>query len=499
MDSMFSGASSLTTLDLSNFDTSKVTGMNNMFSGAGSLTTLDLTSFDTSKVTNMVSMFSGVSSLTTLELPNFDTSNVSNMNNMFNGMSSMTVLDISNFDTSGILGGTTYMFSGMPELRKIALSSKFKFISSSLSGFPLAPSDKPYTGKWMNIGDGRINSQSRKYVYSSEELQTQYNGMDMADTYVWESDSSVITVHDSNVYVGDEWKAEDNFDSALDKDGNKVEFKDLTVDDSKVDLNKAGTYEVTYSYDGLISVAKVTVKAKQTAINVHDSNIYVGDEWGAEDNFDSALDKDGNKVDFKDVKVSGNVDTMKAGNYEVTYSYDGLRSTAKVSVLEVEVEQNLAHIAVHDSELKVGDDWSPQDNFDKAISYDGKEVNFSDVAVSGAVDTKKPGTYEVIYSIPEDYWGRDIVEGRHTATAKIVVSEEKDNDDRDSNSKGENSDSDKNNSSSTDNTSGKNDFQNNKGLPKTGEHTSALIFMMGIALLVLGSIFSILRVKKKKK
>ncbi|WP_242359796.1 bacterial Ig-like domain-containing protein [Lactococcus petauri] len=154
---------------------------------------------------------------------------------------------------------------------------------------------------------------------------------------------------------------------------------------------------------------------------------------------------------------------------------------------------------MHDSELKVGDDWSPQDNFDKATSSDGKEVSFSDVVVSGAVDTEKPGTYEVTYSIPEDHWGRNIVEGRHTATAKIVVSEEKDNDDRDSNSKGENSDSDKNNSSSTDNISGKNDFQNTKRLPKTGEHTSALIFMMGIAFLVLGSIFSVLRIKKNKK
>ena len=54
---MFSGMSNLTTLDLSNFDTSKVTDMCYMFSGMSKLTTLDLSSFDTSKVTDMSSMF----------------------------------------------------------------------------------------------------------------------------------------------------------------------------------------------------------------------------------------------------------------------------------------------------------------------------------------------------------------------------------------------------------------------------------------------------------
>ncbi len=316
-------------------------------------------------------------------------------------------------------------------------------------------------------------------------------------TFVY-SKPVVVNVHDSTLYVGDEWTAKNNFDSALDKDGKSVDFKDIKVM-GDVDTSKAGTYEITYSYDGIESKATVTVKDKQTAVKVHDSNIYVGDKWSAEDNFNSALDKDGKSVDFKDIKVSGNVDTTKAGSYEVTYSYDGLEATATVTVLKIEVGQDLAHIIVHDSELKVGDDWSPQDNFDKATSSDGKDVNFSDVVVNGAVDTKKPGIYEVTYSIPEEHWDRDIVEGHHTATAKIVVTEENSDGGRDANPKEEESITDKDNSPSAKDTSRENNTQNAKGLPKTGEHTSALIFMMGIALLILGSIFSILRVKKNKK
>lgn len=60
-NNMFSGCSSLTSLDLSNFDTSDVVDMSNMFSGCSSLTNLDLSNFDTSNVVDMFNMFSGVS------------------------------------------------------------------------------------------------------------------------------------------------------------------------------------------------------------------------------------------------------------------------------------------------------------------------------------------------------------------------------------------------------------------------------------------------------
>ena len=355
-------------------------------------------------------------------------------------------------------------------------------------------------GQAVDFKDVKVSGDVDTTKAGSYEITYSYDGVESKAVITVKAKQTALNVHDCTLYVGDNWSPEDNFDSALDKDGQavKADFKDVKVS-GNVDTTKAGSYEITYSYDGVESKAVITVKAKQTAVNVHDSTLYVGDNWSAEDNFDSALDKDGQAVDFKDVKVSGNVDTTKAGSYEITYSYGGLTSTAKVTVLKIEEGQDLAHIVVHDSELQVGEDWLPEDNFDEATLSDGQEENFSDIIVNGTVDTKKPGTYEVTYSIPEEHLGRNIVEGHYTATAKIVVSEKKGNDDRDPNSKGENSDSEKDNSSSTNNTSGKNDFQNIKGLPKTGEHTSALVFMMGIALLVLGSIFSVLRVKKNKK
>ena len=121
MYDMFAYMSKLTTLNLSHFDTSKVTNMNNMFYHMPALTTINLSSFDTSNVTDMSGMFSGMSKLTTLNLSHFDTSKVTNMGFMFSDMFNLTTLDISSFDTSKVTN-MRYMFSGMSKLTTLNLS-----------------------------------------------------------------------------------------------------------------------------------------------------------------------------------------------------------------------------------------------------------------------------------------------------------------------------------------------------------------------------------------
>ena len=60
MNAMFYNCSSLTTLDLSKFNTNNVTHMGNMFRNCSSLTSLDLSKFNTNNVTNMDDMFFGM-------------------------------------------------------------------------------------------------------------------------------------------------------------------------------------------------------------------------------------------------------------------------------------------------------------------------------------------------------------------------------------------------------------------------------------------------------
>ena len=72
---LFDGCGNLKTLDLSNFDTSKVVIMSNMFNSCKSLTTLDLSNFNTVKIDNMrymKDMFYNCKSLTTVKVINCD-------------------------------------------------------------------------------------------------------------------------------------------------------------------------------------------------------------------------------------------------------------------------------------------------------------------------------------------------------------------------------------------------------------------------------------------
>ena len=123
MLNIFSGCSSLDTLDLSSFNTEKVTNMSYMFQNCSSLRTLTLSNnFNTKNVTNMSTMFSGCSSLTTLDLSNFNTEKVTNMNYMFKNCNSLISLDLSNFNTEKV-GYMQEMFSGCSSLRTLDLSS----------------------------------------------------------------------------------------------------------------------------------------------------------------------------------------------------------------------------------------------------------------------------------------------------------------------------------------------------------------------------------------
>ena len=122
MNSMFRNMSSLISLDLSNFDTSKVTNMSYMFFNTSSLALLNLSNFDTSQVMNMDSIFRSMTNLTTLNLSNFNTSKVTDMSSMFSDMHNLTTLNLSNFDTSQVTDMHD-MFSNIRNLTNLNLSN----------------------------------------------------------------------------------------------------------------------------------------------------------------------------------------------------------------------------------------------------------------------------------------------------------------------------------------------------------------------------------------
>ena len=119
---MFSTMRRITSLNLSHFNTSKVTNMSKMFYYADNLTSLDISSFNTSNVTDMSSMFSDTRSLASLNLSSFDTSNVTSMANMFKFVDRVTSLDVSSFNTSNVTD-MTGMFSNTRSLTSLNLSN----------------------------------------------------------------------------------------------------------------------------------------------------------------------------------------------------------------------------------------------------------------------------------------------------------------------------------------------------------------------------------------
>ena len=174
MSGMFRNCTILKTIDLSSFDTSNATLMGSMFMNCQGLQNLDLKSFNTSNVTNMLYMFYNCSSLTSLDLSSFNTSNVERMDAMFYNCSSLISLDLSNFDTSKITD-MTYMFNRCKSLTSINLSSfDTSNVSSLYDAFAGLTSLKVLdlssfdTSKVTNMGRMFLNSNNLVTIYVSD-------------------------------------------------------------------------------------------------------------------------------------------------------------------------------------------------------------------------------------------------------------------------------------------------------------------------------------------
>ncbi|MDB1691742.1 bacterial Ig-like domain-containing protein [Enterococcus casseliflavus] len=237
-----------------------------------------------------------------------------------------------------------------------------------------------------------------------KEVQVNRTGNHLSVGITPEEDLSTIDAKDSTIYVGDEWHAEDNFVSATDKHGNALTFSEITVN-GEVDTTNVGTYEVKYINGSVSQTATITVVANQETVAAKDSTLYVGDAWTAADNFLSATDKDGNAVTIAEVTINGEVDTDTPGEYQVIYRNGKAEAKATITVLADQTS-----VKAKDSTLYVGDDWQAIDNFVSATDKTGANVPFSNVTVSGTVDTSKEGQYPVVYQ-----------NGNQKATATITV------------------------------------------------------------------------------
>ena len=103
---LFQNCTSLTTLDLSSWNTSNVTDMSVMFQNCKNLQTIvGLENLDMSKVTNFTGMFNECASLTEINLPttNFNGKNI-RLSSFAQGTKSLTTLDLTNWTNAMVTG-----------------------------------------------------------------------------------------------------------------------------------------------------------------------------------------------------------------------------------------------------------------------------------------------------------------------------------------------------------------------------------------------------------
>ncbi len=118
---LFYKMTKVTTMDLSNLDTSATTRTDSMFKYCTSLTSLDLSGWNTSNFSIMESMFNYCTSLTSLDLSGWNTSNVTSMYGMFYYCKKLETIIVGNDwntdkvdlkDSSSMFGGCTALVGG---------------------------------------------------------------------------------------------------------------------------------------------------------------------------------------------------------------------------------------------------------------------------------------------------------------------------------------------------------------------------------------------------
>ena len=295
----------------------------------------------------------------------------------------------------------------------------------------------------------------------------------------------IIKAEDKTLTVGD------TFDPKADVTATDAEDGDLTdkieILKNDVDTTKPGKYEVTYkvtdskgaSYTKSITVTvnpKMEVLNAIPTIKAEDKTLTVGDTFDPKADVTAQDVEDGNLTDKIEI-LKNEVDTSKAGKYEVTYKVTDSKGASRTKTITVTVNPKMEPlneaptIDVTDKEITVGDKFDPKDGVTAKDKEDGNLTDKIEI-LKNTVDPSKPGVYEVTYKVT------DSKGASCTKTIKVTVKEK---------APAPSKDNDKKPTTNKDKTT--------VVTPKTGDSTNvsaviALLAVSGIALLAL--------LKKKK-
>ena len=131
----FYNLENITKIDLSKFDSSKVTDMRCMFKFCTSLKSIDFKNFNTSLVTHMGGMFYECNSIEMLDLQIYDTSNLIVLAEMFQYCNSLIYLNLNSFDTSKVTHYNNFLYNVKNSLIYCINETKSSTIISQLNNY----------------------------------------------------------------------------------------------------------------------------------------------------------------------------------------------------------------------------------------------------------------------------------------------------------------------------------------------------------------------------
>ncbi|WP_241434067.1 immunoglobulin-like domain-containing protein, partial [Listeria riparia] len=180
-----------------------------------------------------------------------------------------------------------------------------------------------------------------------------------------------MTASDKTLTVGDSFDPKAGVTANDNKDGDIT--SKIQVTSNNVDTSKAGTYNVTYSVTdaaGNTATKTITVTVNDAPdttkpeITASDKTLTVGDSFDPKAGVTATDNKDGD-ITSKIQVTSNNVDTSKAGTYNVTYSVTdaaGNTATKTITVTSKTMLQTTNQTGNHqrsDKTLTVGDSFDP--------------------------------------------------------------------------------------------------------------------------------------------
>lgn len=215
-----------------------------------------------------------------------------------------------------------------------------------------------------------------------------------------------LTTSSVDLTCGDSFNAQDYFTNAVNADGaTEVNYSQLQVD-SNVDTSKDGNYNVNYSF---IDATGQKIE-KNLAVNVADKSKFAlttsevtltcGDSFNPSEYISSAINSDGKSgVDISKFTVD-TVNTGKAGDYQVTYSFiNSAGHTLSQSMTVHVLDKASLNLATSTIPIHAGNEFKPFDYFISAFNSDGKtSVETSQIKVDHNVNMNQAGTYQATYS-----------------------------------------------------------------------------------------------------